>query len=255
MMAQAPYFLIVFTRVTAFLAFIPFFNSKGFIRPVKATFAFILTMLMFPTVPIDKWHIPTDILGFIWLLTGEILVGILMGLALMILLFALELAGRIIGFQMAFSMANAMDATFGTNTNILSVLMLMVGTMIIITTGGDHYLIISLSKSFQVLHPGTFSSTQPLLDILSKLMSYAFDLGFRLAAPAIILLLAIDLTLGLIGKTAQKMQIFFVGLPLKIGVGLFCFTFILGFVDTVWAKDIHKYPAIMMNLFKAIRIS
>lgn len=252
--AQAPYFMIVFTRVGAFVAFVPFFSNKNYIKFVKVGFAFFVSLLLFPTMPIHQWVVPNDMLSFIWMMTGEVLVGLLMGFVFFILLFALQLAGRMLGFQMAFSMANVADPTFGENAGVLSVMMLMVGSMILVAMGGDHYLLFSLKQSFQVLAPGGFAVTRSLLDQLNGMILHSFEIGFRLAAPAIVLLLCIDLTLGLIGKTASKMQIFFVGLPLKISIGLFGFSLILGFVDSLWAKDILKLPETLLGLFQLMRV-
>lgn len=251
--AKAPYFMIVFIRMGAFIAFVPFFNNQNFIMTIKIGFAFFISLLLFPSMSTAKWVIPTDTLGFLYLVTMEIMVGILMGLAFLILLFGLQLAGRMLGFQMAFSMANVVDTTFGDNANVLSVFMVVMGTMVIIAMGGDHYLLYSIDRSFDTLAPGTLLVSRPLLNELSRLVVHAFEVGFKLSAPAVILMLAIDLTLGLIGKTASKMQIFFVGLPLKIAIGLFGFSLILGFVASIWAKDIPKFPEIFFRLFNSMR--
>jgi flagellar biosynthetic protein FliR len=104
------------------------------------------------------------------------------------------------------------------------------------------------------LVPGGFLVTKTVIDELSRLVIHAFDVGFRLAAPAVILLICVDLTLGLIGKTASKMQIFFVGLPLKISMGLFSFGLILGFIMTVWSKDIARFPDYFIRFFQIMRI-
>ncbi len=253
-MGKAPYFLVIFTRITAFLAFVPFFKERAYTRAVKAGFAFMISLLLTPTLPIADWTIPTDLLGFLWIMTGEILVGIVIGFAFLALLLVLEIAGRVISFQMAFSMANVMDATFGTNSSVLSVILLMVGTLVVIMMGGDAYLLLTLKKSFTIIPPGMFASTKSLLHIMSNMIMHAFDLGFRLAAPAVVLLLCVDITLGLIGKTAQKMQIFFVGLPLKIAIGLFSFTLLLDFVGGIWAEEIYSFPKLVMEMLKSMRI-
>lgn len=252
--AQAPFFMLVFIRLSAFIAFVPFFNDQNYIMPIKVGFAFFISLLLFPTINTTYWNIPNNLPGFIWVVTGEIMIGIFMGLVFLIFLFALQLAGRVLGFQMAFSMATVVDTTFGSNANVLSVMMVLVGTMIIVSLGGDHYLLYSLNRSFEHLAPGTFLINRNVLDELSRMMIHSFDIGFRLAAPAVILLICVDLTLGLIGKTASKMQIFFVGLPLKISMGLFSFGLILGFVITIWSKDISRFPEYFIRFFRLMRI-
>ncbi len=251
---QVPYFMMVFIRISAFMAFVPFFNNQGFLTQAKVVFAFSLSFLLFPTISIKSWHIPSNLPGFILTVTQEILIGILMGLVFLILLFGLQLTGHILCFQMAFSMASVVDSTFGSNANVLSVMLVMLGTMIIIAIQGDHYLIYALNRSFEILVPGSFATTKALIKDLSDMIMKSFLLGFKLSSPAVVLLLAIDATLGLIGKTASKMQIFFVGLPLKISVGLFSFVLLLGFLITMWGTEIEKIPQYLIRFFRLMRI-
>jgi len=254
MVEQVPNFMLIFIRISAFMAFVPFFNNQGFVLSTKVVFAFTLSMILFPTINYADWHIPGNIPGFILVVSQEIFVGILIGTTLLILLFAVQLIGRLLGFQMAFSMANAVDTTFGSNDNILGVILVMVATMLLLTLRGDHYLLYAVSKSFEILTPGSIGVTRPLLDGLSEMIVKGFEMGFKIASPAIVLLLCIDLTLGLIGKTASKMQIFFVGLPLKISVGLFGFTLMLGFVLSIWGEEIEKLPRYLFHFFRLMRI-
>jgi len=252
--AQAPLFMMVFIRLTAFMSFVPFFENRNFIVPVKVGFSFLLSILLFPTIDTSSWVIPTHIASFILVVSQEILIGILMGLTFLILLFGLQMTGRMLGFQMAFSMANVMDTTFDDNANVLSVFLVMLGTLTIIMMGGDHYLLIALQKSFTILIPGSVAITKEFLNELSVLVVGAFVVGFKLAIPAVILLLCIDLTLGLIGRASAKMQIFFVGLPLKISLGLFSFTIIMGFLSSIWGREILKLPENLLKLFNLMKV-
>lgn len=254
LIAQAPKFMLVFIRIGSFISFVPFFENRNFIIPVKVGLSFLLSLLLFPSIDTSAWVIPTHVPGFLLTVTQEILIGILMGLCLMILLFALQFTGYLIGFQMAFSMANAVDLTFGENDNILSVFLVMLGTMLLLTMNGDHFLLYTLTRSFSLLIPGSIAVTRNLVDELSRMIIRAFEIGFKVASPAVILLLCIDVTLGIIGRTASKMQIFFVGLPLKIAVGLFSFTVILSIILSIWSKEVERLPREMMNILKLMRV-
>jgi flagellar biosynthetic protein FliR len=246
--------MMVFIRIGAFIAFVPFFENRAYLPVMKMSLALALSLLLFPTIDTANWIVPTNVPGFIFAVSQEIFIGILMGLTFLILLFGLQLTGRLLGFQMAFSMANVVDTTFGDNANVLSVFLVMVGTMMILSLRGDHYLLYALSKSFEILIPGAIVVTKALLNDLSRMIVKSFEIGFKLAAPAVLLLLCIDLTLGLIGKTASKMQIFFVGLPLKISVGLFSFTLILSFIVGVWGSEVEKFPQYLLHFFSLMKL-
>jgi flagellar biosynthetic protein FliR len=246
--------MIVFIRFSAFVVMVPFFKNKNFSMVLKIAFAFIISLLVFPSLNISDWYIPENLLGFIIFILEEFVIGILMGLVILIILFILELIGHLVGFQMAFSMARAVDSTTNTQTNVIGVIFIWVGTMVFLAMGGDHYLLYSIKESFSVITPGHIIVTRILISELSNMIVNSFVMGFKMASPAIIVLLSIDITLGIIGKTASKMQIFFVGLPLKISMGLFIVTFILGFIKLIWSGVIDNLPEIFGNLFQFMRI-
>lgn len=250
---ELPKFIIVFVRFSAFIGMVPFFKNKAYSMTVKVSFAFLISILVFPALSFQGWVIPQDMLGFAILIAGEILVGVMMGFVLLILLFALELIGHMVGFQMAFSMARAVSPT-GSQTNVMGVILLMTGTTLLLALGGDHYLLYSLKDSFSEIPPGHIIVTRSLIREFSQMIVNSFTIGFKMASPAVVVLLSIDITLGIIGKTASKMQIFFVGLPLKISLGLFLVTIILGFVRVMWGNNISILPDTLNNLFKLMRI-
>lgn len=241
-------------RLSAFLVFVPFFNNQNFILPIKVGFGFLVSLLIFPCISYTQWNIPVDMMSLILIFFREAFVGILIGLTILILLFGLQLGGRMMGFQMAFSMARAMDPMSGENTNILAVFLVMFGTIVFLTLGGDHYALTIVKESFELMPPGEMVVTKDFLKELSNLFVHSFSIGFRLASPAIIMLLCVDITLGLLGKTNTKMQIFFVGLPLKIAMGLFSFTIILGLAVALWGKDIHLLPKTIFNFFELMKV-
>ncbi len=249
-----PLFMIVFIRFSAFMGMVPFFKNRNFTMTLKISFAFLIAVLVFPSLDVSAWIIPQDMLSFMILIGGELLVGFLMGLVMLIIIFTLELVGHLVGFQMAFSMARAVDSTTDTQTNVIGVILIWVGTMILLSMGGDHYLLYSLRNSFLVIPPGHIVVTRDLINELSKMTINSFVMGFKMASPAIIVLISIDITLGIIGKTASKMQIFFVGLPLKIALGLFMVTLVLGLVQVIWSVRIENLPETFNNLFKMMRI-
>jgi flagellar biosynthetic protein FliR len=242
--------MIIWVRISAFLAFVPFFNAaRTSAVMTKMAFALILSFLLSGTLPVTTWEIPDQVLPFVLFMTGEVLVGLLIGLFIMILVMSLQVLGDIIGFQMAFSMARVIDATSGVPTNVISVFLVLICTVIFIALGGDHLLLWSLRQSFEVVPPGQVMPGREFIDLLFLWLSRMFELGVKVAFPSIVLLLSVDLTLGLIGRAASKMQIFFVGLPLKIAMGLYLVVVGLGFYITLWGNEVAVFPEWLGRLF------
>lgn len=246
--------MVVWVRITAFLAFVPFFNSTRSVAVFfKTASGFLLSILLVGSVSPSSWQLPTGLVSLLTVLAGEALTGILIALVVMILIMVLQMLGDIMGFQMAFSMARVVDATMGEQNNVISVFLVTIGTMIFLTIGGDHLLLLSLRKSFEIVPPGQLAAGKDLADLLVKWISRMFELGVKVAFPGIVLLLAVDLVLGLIGRTASKMQIFFVGLPLKITLGLYALVVGTGFVITVWSREASQLPQWLGRFFGLLR--
>jgi len=232
-----PHFFIVFVRIGSFVVFVPFFNNSAFIVFIKVGFVLAMTFLLLPILPLGSWSVPVSLIGFTLILAGEAMVGLLTGFVFLAALTSLELLGQMVGFQMAFAMARALDPAMREQKNLISVVLIFLGVYLFIVFGGDRYLLKTLAESFAILEPGTMVVGEKVLGQMVRLLQAAFIAGLRLASPLILVLLAVDLTLGIIGKTSQKMQIFFVGLPLKVGLGLIGLTMLVDFVRALWSGE------------------
>ncbi len=252
-MTQAPLFMIVFVRTSMIFATAIFFNNRSIIAPVKAALILIISFLLFPVLPTANWIIPGELPGFLIFLLQEMVVGILIGYAIVILFMAIELAGRLLSFQMSFSMASTFDPTFGEQIDLVGAFLVFFSTLIFLLLGGDHLVLKTLAISFVMLPPGQVATGGNLIQLLIKLLNNAFLTGFKLASPAIVILLLVDLVLGIVGKASSKMQIFFLGMPLKVAVGLFCITGVLGFIITVWGRDVSHLPEAMSQMLELAR--
>lgn len=248
-----PHFFVVFVRIGAFVIFVPFFNNSAFITFIKVGFVVSLTLLLMPALPLASWELPQTTVAFTLVLAGEAMVGLLTGFVFLTALTAMEVLGNMVGFQMAFSMARAVDPSMGEQKNIISVALIFFSVYLFVVLGGDRYLIKVLAESFRILEPGLFVVTDKLVYRMVGLLATSFVVGFRLASPLVLLLLVIDVTLGVIGKTSQKMQIFFVGLPLKVGLGLLGLTLLLDFIRAIWSGETLLVPERAAELIASLR--
>lgn len=251
--AKMPVLLVILLRVSAVLVAVPFFGQRVFSVGIKMAFAFLVSLLLLPAAPAAGWPLPGSVLGLVAFLLQELVVGLSVGLTVLLLLTAIEVVGQLLSFQMAFSMSTVLDPTMGAQSNVISAVLVMAATLLFLMLGGDHIVLGALAKSFQVLPPGSLRVSRGALDLLHRLLSHALTTGVQLAAPVVILLLAVDFTLSLVSRAAAKMQIFFVGLPLKIALGLVGTGLLLGVVLNVWTREVNDLPRWLSSLFRLLR--
>lgn len=252
-LSRAPHLVVVFIRLSVVLLVTPFFNNRNYIAPIKAGMAFLFSLLLLPSLDLASWTVPPTVPGFLVFLLQEMAAGILIGLVTVIVFFSAGFVGHLVGFQMSFTMASSFDPSFGEQTDILSAFAMTFATMIFLTMNGDHLILKATAASFRLLPPGRMLVHGAVLPALAELFTHSFAVGMRLAAPALILLLLTDLTLGILGKASTKMQVFFVGIPLKIAVGLFCFTALLGLIVSLWSREIRLLPDYLVKFIGMVR--
>lgn len=250
---QAPLFFIVFIRISALTLMAPFFSDKSYTAFLKVSFSLFISLLIFPTLNISSWIIPKNILSFLIMVIQEGLIALLIGLSLSIIIFAIEFVGHLMGYQMAFSMARTVDASTGMQTSVIASFLIFCAIMLIITVGIDHYIIKVMRNSFDVLRPGNIAVKGNIILALSKLLGKSFVLGFKIYSPVMIMFLVLNITLGLIGKAAAKLQIFFISLPAKILLGLFAIVLIVRFMVDIWLDELKVLPEFIMKSFYIMR--
>ena len=175
---------------------------------------------------------PSEVYEMMIILAGEIVIGAIMGFVGRIVFSSFELASHFIASQMGFSLAGTIDPSTQAQTTAFGTIAQMFGLMILLSANGHHWFLAATVKSFSTTVPGSFAFSPALLDVLLRLSANALVVGVTLAAPAIIVLLAVEFALEFFGRTAPQFQVFILGFPLKIGIGLWIVGASLYFLPT-----------------------
>ncbi|MDH4249240.1 MAG: flagellar biosynthetic protein FliR [Deltaproteobacteria bacterium] len=218
--AQYLGFFVVFIRILGVFVSAPILGDTNIPAQVKLGFAFILSLVFFPILAPIKVPLNPD-LGHIMLLTvGEMAVGLMIGFSARLVFAAVALAGEVIGFQMGISMAQVFDPTTGEQTSVISQIHMILALLLFVVLNGHHVFIQSLAVSFRQLPPGDFLFGGQDMQHMVSLASAMFIAGLRIGAPLIVTMLAANLSLGLISRTVPQMNVFMVGLPFTIALGV-----------------------------------
>jgi len=235
-----------FLRVLGVFSSAPIFSSRSV--PVRTRVALALLVALCaqagmpdaPTLGLNDPQAPGAVLQ-------QMVVGVAIGLAARIVFSAVELAGELIGLQMGLNFAGFFDpstATQGTATARL--FGTLVGFLFVAIQG--HLLVtVAVVGSFQAFPV----SAQPLA-FLEELQpqvwgSEMFRLGLWIALPLVSMLLFVNLVLGIISRVASQMNIFSIGFPITLGVGLLGLLFTLPLMQTPFTHALE----VMLSRFSA----
>jgi flagellar biosynthesis protein FliR len=224
-----PIFLLIFIRVISFIMIVPIFSYGTIPAMFKIGLAFYLAYIMVFVIEVVD---PIAFDGmYILLLVKEILVGISIGLIAYILISAIKTAGGLIDFQMGFALANVVDPQTGAQSPIMGQYLYMFALLFLLSVDGHHLLIDGIFYSYQFIPIDqsfiTFGE-QNMIVMIAKILSAMFLIAFQISIPVIACLFIVDLALGIIARTVPQMNIFVIGLPVKILVGFILLFIIIG---------------------------
>jgi flagellar biosynthesis protein FliR len=226
LMALFPSFLLVFVRLTTFFVVAPIFSSKNIPQTVKIGLSFFLAILTFSYVGVKS--IPFDQTFFL-LILKEAFIGLTLGFIGMILLYAIQTAGSFIDMQMGFSIASVIDPQTGSNSSLMGQFQYALAILFLLASNAHHLLIRGVIESYKTIPVdklGVNLASDTVLQVITQTFYHMFLSAFMIAAPLVASLFLVDVALGIVSRAVPQLNIFVVGLPIKIFAG-FLILFVL----------------------------
>jgi len=224
-------FVLVVTRLSAFFLILPVFGWKSIPIRIK-TAVTVLTGIFFSTItplPFDAHEVHA--LDAMLLIANEALYGLALGLTATLVFSAVKLSGRIIERQMGFAMAQVMDPLTGERAQPLSSLLEMIFIILFLSANGHHLLLLIIARSYESFPLGSTPAISLLAGGVVKAGSVMLIAGLQMAAPLLAAFLLLMVVLGVLARIVPEMNIFFISLPLRVGLGLLMVTMFLPFVS------------------------
>lgn len=215
-------YMLIFCRMTAFFVVAPVFSSRNVPATFKVGLSAIISLFILLIQGANQ-PLPAD-LGYILLILREVLIGLLIGYVAFLIFSVIQTAGSFIDIQIGFGIANVIDPMTGTSAPVIGNFKYLIATLIFFSINGHHYLLDAVIRSynwiplsndvFQRIYQGNVT------EFLVSTFGQSFVLAFQMAAPLIVALFLTDVALGFLARTAPQFNVFVIGIPLKIIVGL-----------------------------------
>ncbi len=208
-----------FIRVLALFGTLPVFAQRSVPARVRIGLAFLIAFCAqatLPTMPLIALDSAAAFLAVI----QQILIGASLGFAVRIVFAGVEFAGELVGLQMGLNFAGFFNPMTGGEATATSRFYGTAVAWLFIVIGGHLMLIAAVVQSFHAFpvgpEPFAFSrAVQPQV-----WGAEVFRLGLWIALPMVAMLLFVNLVLGIISRVAQQMNIFAIGFPVTVAVGL-----------------------------------
>jgi flagellar biosynthetic protein FliR len=209
-------------RILAMVASAPIFGNKEVPARIKVVIAFAITVVIAPTLDIPAGLDPASAHGVLVLLQ-QIVAGIIIGFSVRLIFVAVEMAGDIAGMQMGLGFASFYDPVNGSFTPVLAQFLGMIGALAFLAANGHLYMLSALADSFREFPIGASTPHAHAFRTMMEWGGAMFNNALQFSLPLIGALLATNLALGVLTRSAPQLNIFSIGFPITIAVGLIAF--------------------------------
>jgi len=219
-------FLFAFVRLAAMLTAAPLLGSRSIPVMHRAGLALLLAVVL---VPVSGPAAPKadNVVALVLGLIGEALVGTAIGVIAGLAIAAVQGAGETLGFQMGLGLGAVYDPAMGQNAAVVTRLFDVLGMMLFLAVDGHHVMVSAVAASFHRLQPGAVFGGAAVAGGVVALGSKVIRSALEVAAPLVGVLFVVNVVLALLARVAPHLNVFAVGIPLAVGVGL------VGLVETM----------------------
>ncbi len=243
--AEFERFLFVFFRVGALILFVPVLGSRQVPASMKIGLILFTSIVIFPLVQARPLPEPQGIFDLAVFLLSDVTIGLGIAYITRLIFAAVQIAGTVVDFQMGFGVVNVIDPQTDTQVSVTAQFHNIVAVLIFLAVDAHHFILQAIVESFFIINPAeiNFSSLTP------EYMLYLFS---GTAAPIMAILFFLSVGLGLVARTVPQMNVFIVGFPLQIGVGLLMVGLSLSFFSVLVQQQMYDLPGKFMGFLWAL---
>jgi flagellar biosynthetic protein FliR len=208
-----------FIRVLALFTALPIIGQRMVPMRLRIGLAFLIVVAAQASLP-EMPAVALDSPVALALIAQNVLIGLTLGFAVRIVFAAVEFAGELIGLQMGLNYAGFFDPSTGGQGTSTSRFFGITVAFLFIAINAQLLVVAAVVQSFQAFPVGA----EPF-GFLRALQPQAwgaeiFAIGLWIALPIVGMLLFVNLVLGIISRVASQMNVFAIGFPVTLGVGL-----------------------------------
>ncbi len=254
------FFFLIFIRIWGITFFSPIFSLSSFPRMAKTGFSFFVACLLFPVLSRTvSFSPPVTSLEYFYSVAWQLAIGFMIGFVIRTLFEGVQFCGEIIGFQMGFAIVNVIDPQGSAQIPLLALFQNILATLLFLAINAHHLILRLLVRSFTLLPfdgiEGVGTALQRPSEAIKAIVlisSEIFILAVKLAAPAMAVLIFINVGLAIVARTVPQINIFIVGFPIQIALGFFILSASLTFFTKVFIFYSSRVHTSAYNLLKVV---
>lgn len=243
--------VLMLVRISVIVFLLPLIGAQTVSPMIKVGLSAFLSFVLYPVLPQFTVNIPTGVPAFIVMAIKESMVGILMGSVSTVLFMGLGLSGRLVDFITGFSMAQSFNPLTDESESVMGQIQIAIFSMLLLVTNGHLIFVEAIAESFKSIPPTlAVFNMEGILQVMMSLITLSMIYGIKLAAPMLIPLLLTTIGLAIVARIMPQMNVWLVGMPLKIGLGLGTFAISMPLIWSVFQVHVGQISAHIPVLFR-----
>lgn len=221
-------FLLTFARIGTMVMLMPGVGELNLPSRVRLAIALVLTAVILPAHQ-GAYQVDLKELGpVLVMLFQEIFIGAVLGMTARLAVSALQVAGSVVAQQLGLGFVTAVDPTQNQQGMLVGNFLSVLGVTLIFATDMHYLVIAALNDSYKIFQPGLMPLMGDVAKHITQIITTSFRIGIQIAAPFLVFGLLFNVGLGVLSRLMPQMQVFFIGLPLSILLGLMLLVLVIG---------------------------
>jgi flagellar biosynthesis protein FliR len=223
-------FLLVVCRVGGLFVLAPGFSATMIPNRIKLMLAMALALAMMP-IAVHGQTVPLDAGDYVMLMVKELGVGLIFAFPMALVGAAVQAGASLLDTLIGFSFSSVLDPVNNQQTAILGQFYSLFAVLVLLMSGGDHIMIEGIGASYRALPITAYPHIGALASGALTAFAQVWAIGLEIAAPVLVALVITDAAIGLVSRAVPQMNVFVVGMPAKILVGMTVIAATLPFVS------------------------
>jgi flagellar biosynthetic protein FliR len=234
-------FFLVLARIGPLFVLAPLFSSKLLPARIRGIVAVALAIGITPVVSKGA-TVPLDAITMAGLILKEALIGAAFAFSIGALFAAVSTAGTLLDTSIGFSYGSLVDPLTGNQSTVLAQLYSLVGTMVFIVIGGDGWVVRGLARTYDLVGLDQMPDIGRLVGAMTVTFSGIMTAALEVAGPVMLALILTDAAFGVVSRVVPQLNVFAVGFPAKVVVGLLLVAatmpFVAGWISGELQQDV-----------------
>lgn len=231
----------MFARIGSVLMLAPGWGESAIPTRFRLSAALLAVFALAPSL-LDRLPGQPEGLGqALFLVLGEVLIGLMLGAAARMFMAAASIAGQVTALHTGLAMAMQMDPTQQAQGNVLGAFFSLTAVVVVLAAGVHRWMLQGAVDSYMLFPPGVYPSMADVAEYGTTAFIETFRLGLQMAAPAIAFGLIFNLAVGLAARLIPQIQIFFIAMPGSVLFGLIVVMLGMGAGFTAWLNGFDHF--------------